>query len=401
MIHRRSSSVLKYFKVGEVIFTEGEPGNWAYIIEAGKVEITVEIGGKPVPLQVLTPGDILGETAFVKQAPRTASARAIEDTVCLAISSAQLSERLQASDPVIQLLITTMLHRIQTLSQATVSFYQNSLQASAPLPPAAAISHETHGVLDKIRLEAELRTALTQRQLQSYYQPLVDIDTQAILGFEALIRWHSPTRGSVPSAQFTSLAEETSLIIPIGTWALEQACRDLARLQTGYHQRRLFMSINVAPKQLAKNSFIEHLLRITQAWGLTSEQIKLEVTERVFLEDPVALDMLKRCRSDGFHISLDDFGTGFSSLSYLTQFEVDSFKIDRTCVKEIMTNPRTQVLLEAMLHMAHGLGIPTLVEGIETVEQLVVLQQLGCDIGQGYLFGHPLPFEEAYQLLHS
>ncbi|EKV03740.1 EAL domain-containing protein [Leptolyngbya sp. PCC 7375] len=387
------SSALKHFKVGEVIFSEGDPGDSAYIIESGRVEVAVSVDGQAFPLRILTSGDVLGEMAVMDTAPRSASAKAIEETVCVAISSRQISERIQGADPIVQLLVTTLLHRIRSTPQVTLSGYP---KVATGLQQAPSDNDE---VLDKIRLESELRAALENQQLRPHYQPLVDIQTRRILGFEALIRWFSPTRGHVSPGEFTSIAEETSLIIPIGQQTLQQSCRDLVQLQKSCPDRQLFMSINVAPRQLAEDDFLAALQFIVEQYGLNPSQVKLEVTERVFMEDPVALKSLQTCRQAGFHIALDDFGTGFSSLNYLTRFEVDGFKIDRAFVQEILTNPRTQVLLESMLTMAHGLGMQTVVEGIETQEQLQVLQRSGCDIGQGYFFGKPLPFAEVQQLL--
>ncbi len=392
MSHWGSSSALKRFQVGEVIFSEGDPGDSAYIIESGRVEVAVSVDGRPLPLRILTSGDVLGEMAVMDTAPRSASAKAIEETVCVAISSRQISERIQGADPIVQLLVTTLLHRIRSTPQITLSGHP---KVATGLQYAA----ENDEVLDKMRLESELRAALENRQLRPHYQPLVDIQTRQVLGFEALIRWRSDTRGNVSPGEFTSIAEETSLIIPIGQQTLQQACRDLVQFQQACPDRPLFMSINVAPRQLAEYTFLPELRAIVQHHGLAPYQVKLEVTERVFMADPVALEMLKHCRQDGFHIALDDFGTGFSSLNYLTRFEVDGFKIDRAFVQELLTNSRTQVLLQSMLAMAHGLGMQTVVEGIETEEQLKVLQQSGCDIGQGYLFGKPLPFDEVQQLL--
>ncbi|MEA5462765.1 EAL domain-containing protein [Leptothoe sp. PORK10 BA2] len=389
-----SASALKRFQTGETIFSEGDPGDSAYIIESGRVEIAITIDGQPFPLRILTSGDVLGEMAVMDTAPRSASARALEETVCVAISSRQISERVQDADPVVQLLVKTLLHRIRSTPQVT-----SSTAANIPTGLPSQSVADNDQVLDKMRLESELQAALVNQQLRPHYQPLVNIQTRQILGFEALIRWFSPTRGHVSPGEFTSLAEETSLIIPIGQQTIQQSCRDLAQFQTICPDRCLFVSINVAPRQLAENNFLAELQTVIEQHSLQPSQIKLEITERVFMENPVALETLQCCRQAGFKISLDDFGTGFSSLNYLTRFEVDGFKIDRAFVQDILTNPRTQVLLKSLLAMADGLNMQTVVEGIETLEQLEVLQKSGCDIGQGYLFGKALPFVEVQQLL--
>lgn len=392
MINRGFSSSLKHFHMGETIFSEGEPGDWAYIIESGRVEVAISVDGQQYPLGILSKGDVLGEMAVMDTAPRSASARAIEETVCVAIPSGQISERVEEADPVIKLLVSTLLHRIRNnILQA-----DSSHQLQIPQKLCQSLSKRA---LDKMRLESELRAALNNQQLRPHYQPLVNIQTREILGFEALIRWFSPTRGEVSPGEFTSIAEETSLIIPIGQQTIQQVCRDLVQFQQCCPDRPLSISINVAPRQLAADTFLTDLKSVIERYGLQASQIKLEVTERVFMEDPVALAMLQYCRKDGFQVFLDDFGTGFSSLNYLTRFEVDGFKIDRAFVRELLTNRRTQILLKSMLAMAHGLDMQTVVEGIETETQLMVLQKSGCNIGQGYLFGKPLSFEDAQKVL--
>ena len=256
-----SSSALKRFRIGETIFSEGDPGEWAYIIESGRVEIAVSVDGQPFPLRILTSGDVLGEMAVMDTAPRSASAIALEETVCVAISSQQISERVQDADPVVKLLVNTLLHRIRNTPQV----------ASSPQLPMTARQRspkENDKVLDKMRLESELRAALENQQLGPHYQPLVNIQTRQILGFEALIRWFSPTRGHVSPGEFTSIAEETSLIIPIGQQTIEQACRDLVQFQTLCPNRALFVSINVAPRQLSATDFLSHLITIVARYQL-------------------------------------------------------------------------------------------------------------------------------------
>lgn len=390
MLNRGLSSSLKRFRMGETIFSEGDPGDWAYIIESGRVEVAVNVNGQSQLLGILSKGDVLGEMAVMDTAPRSASATALEETVCVTIPPSQISDRVAEADPVIKLLVGTLLNRMRNTMPALAP------QLRMPLTLCQSLSKRA---LDKMRLESELRAALNNNQLRPYYQPQVNIQTGEVLGFEALTRWFSSTRGYVSPQEFTSLAEETSLIIPIGQQTIQQACRDLVQFQQACPQRQLSMSINVAPRQLAEDTFLTELQAVTKRNGLHASQIKLEVTEGVFMADPTALEMLQSCRQAGFHVSLDDFGTGFSSLSYLTRFEVDGLKIDRAFVQELLTNRRTQILLKSILAMAQGLGIETVVEGIETQAQLMVLQRSGCDIGQGYLFGRPFPFEAARQLL--
>ncbi|MEO1590182.1 MAG: EAL domain-containing protein, partial [Cyanobacteria bacterium J06632_22] len=252
------SPIIVQFEAGELIFSTGDPGEQAYIIEAGQIEIFIDPGAQPLSLRQLGPGDVLGEMAVIDAAPRSASARALVPTRCLVISSQQISERIDESDPVVRLLITTLLDRMRSLthrprlnrSSADYSEGDHSsmLSASSPPPTVAPQEPNEQTVIDKIRLESELRTAIASDKLIPHYQPLVDLQTQQIVGFELLVRWHSPSRGPVSPGLFISIAEETSLIIPVGCWALQAAVQAVQTFQD-HTNRVLFISVNISAKQ--------------------------------------------------------------------------------------------------------------------------------------------------------
>ena len=197
------------------------------------------------------------------------------------------------------------------------------------------LDEKRSNIIDKMKLETELQQALQFDEFVPYYQPIFNIKTGEFLGFESLIRWQSPSRGMVPPNVFIDLAEETSLIVPIGKWSLRTACRDLARMKRqleakGYKDGdKLFVSVNLSGRQFLDPDFFDDLKGITSQYEISPRQIKLEVTERVFMQGKTAINAIAQCREMGFHVSLDDFGTGYSSLSYLAQFEVDSLKIDQ------------------------------------------------------------------------
>ena len=204
--------------------------------------------------------------------------------------------------------------------------------------------------------------------------------------------------------QFIALAEETSLILPMGSWILEHSCADLRCFQDQFERLNqsstgFFISINISVRQFQQSDFFDRLVDCTLRYGVNPRQIKLEVTERIFLEEIEAIDSIKKCRAAGFEVSLDDFGTGYSSLNYLERCETDCLKIDKSFIQKLCSSDRAKILVGSIIDIARKLGLPTVAEGIETSAQMAVLRSMGCDIGQGFLFSHPRPLPDALALL--
>lgn len=244
--------------------------------------------------------------------------------------------------------------------------------------------------LMKRQLLAEaLRLALdTAQGLALWYQPIMDITGETMLGIEALLRWQHPTLGSVSPADFIPIAEETGLIIPLGDWVLQQA------LMRAKNCPQLRMSVNVSPLQFLAGNFIERLQEIVQQQGVDPRQIELEVTEGVMLVDhQQALQTIQTLRAAGFRIALDDFGTGYSSLSYLTQFPVDTLKIDRCFIQLLGIQEQADTIVSSVIKLGHSLGLSVTAEGVETEQQRLTLAEAGCDKLQGFLLSRPQPAE--------
>jgi EAL domain-containing protein (putative c-di-GMP-specific phosphodiesterase class I) len=388
----------KRFQLGDMICAEGSHGDCAYIVESGRVEIFVGTGPERVTLSILGVGEIFGEMAVIDGSPRSASAVALEPCELMSVSSEAISERIKNADPIVRLLVAMLLKRMRHTNENTKKARHDEEETTVS---SSGLAQE---VIDKIRIEAELKLALAANEFALHFQPVMDLHKMQIAGFEALIRWRSSTRGLVQPDIFMGIAEETSLIVPIGRWVLENACaahtRIIQEMKAQGLNEPLFMSINISSRQFQDPQFFDHLTQVVQKNGLRNDQIKLEVTERIFMEGPAAVYAIERCRSLGFPIALDDFGTGYSSLSYLAKFQVDTLKVDKAFVQLLLDDPRTYTITAAIVGMANKLGIPIIAEGVETVEECAALQAMHCRYGQGFLFSPAMPLADALKFIH-
>jgi diguanylate cyclase (GGDEF)-like protein len=244
-------------------------------------------------------------------------------------------------------------------------------------------------------LELDLRKALINAELELHYQPLVNLDRGEVSSFEALVRWNHPARGRISPADFIPLAEETGLIVPIGEWALRQACADAATWP-----EHIKVAVNLSPVQFKSESLVRAVFSALTAAALAPSRLELEITETVLLQDSEAtLGMLHRLRALGVRISMDDFGTGYSSLSYLRSFPFDKIKIDRSFITDIAHSDQSQAIVQAVTSLGKTLGMATTAEGVETSEQLEHLRAQGCTEVQGYFFSPAKPAREIAGLI--
>ena len=253
---------------------------------------------------------------------------------------------------------------------------------------------------DKITLEMDLADALAGEQLFLLYQPTFDLRSQRVIGVEALIRWRHPTRGIVSPEEFIPIAESNGLIIPIGRWVLQEACRQASIWHDRGH--RIGMSVNVSARQLDEDGFIEDVRNALQDTALDPATLTLEITETALMHDTAATAMrLESLKQLGVRIAIDDFGTGYSSLAYLRQFPADALKIDRSFIDGIATSDASAALIHTLVQLGKTLNIQTLAEGIEDQAQLETLQRQHCDQGQGFLFSRPLNVNAIEQFLDA
>jgi diguanylate cyclase (GGDEF)-like protein/PAS domain S-box-containing protein len=247
-----------------------------------------------------------------------------------------------------------------------------------------------------LRIDAQLRGALERQQFRVVFQPIVDASTHRMMKVEALLRWRSATLGDVPPDHFIPVAEETGQISAIGAWVLEESCRKLIELQALREDGEpLMMSVNVSARQLIDTDFATTVSDILARTGMPAEQLELELTERILIDDnPAVLHTIAMLRARGISLSLDDFGTGYSSLSYLTRFPLSTVKLDRSFVRDIETNPQSLQLATAVIAMCRSLGLALVAEGVETSDQADLLRLRGCRYLQGYYFGRPVSAED-------
>jgi diguanylate cyclase (GGDEF)-like protein len=285
----------------------------------------------------------------------------------------------------------TMPHPFDLLKQAEIALHRAKAD---PVRTTVLFDPEMHAqTIDRATLESDLRRAIERSELRLHYQPLVDLATGTVLGMEALLRWQHPARGIVPPLSFIPLAEETGLILPIGRWVLETACNQLRDWQRRIPAAsRLSLSVNLSSRQFAESGLISNVAAILDHAGLDPACLELEITESVVMDQSEAsVERLQGLRALGVKLALDDFGTGYSSLSYLRQLPLDTIKVDRSFVSGLGTDPADIPIVQAVISLAHGLGIDVVAEGIETGTQLALLRELACDRGQGYWFSRPLP----------
>jgi|GEM_PF-3029339 len=250
-----------------------------------------------------------------------------------------------------------------------------------------------------LRLEQELRAAVDEGAFVMHYQPIVSLEDGGITGFEALLRWHHPQRGLLPVGQFLAVAETSGLIVPIGWWALRQACRQVRDWQLR-HARPLEVSVNVSPRLLMQDGMVERLEHLLTETGVEPGGLRLEVTEQLVSDHgEAAVSRLRAIRSLGVRLSLDDFGTGYSSLRQLPELLCDAVKIDGSFLDGLTDRDRSSRLVETVLALASGLGMSVVAEGVETAGQGEALRRLGCPQGQGYWFARPLEPAAAEALL--
>lgn len=271
----------------------------------------------------------------------------------------------------------TAMYRAKSLGKARYEVFSMTMRAQS---------------IALMQIETDLRRAAERKEFLVYYQPIVDLSTLKIVGFETLLRWQHPERGIVSPAEFMTVAEETGLILPISWWVMAEACRQMQRWSKVFpRSRSLSISVNLSGRHFQQADLLLKLRSILSETEFPAERLRLEVTEGILIDNKeVAIATLEEIRAMGIGLYMDDFGTGYSSLSYLHRFPIDTLKIDRTFISALNSEESSATIVHTILMLAHSLRLKVVAEGIETREQYQLLQALGCHYGQGYLFARPL-----------
>jgi EAL domain-containing protein (putative c-di-GMP-specific phosphodiesterase class I) len=249
-------------------------------------------------------------------------------------------------------------------------------------------------------LENDLRRALDQNQFFVAFQPQFSLNGGMLVGVEALMRWQHPAQGLIAPSEFIPLAEETGLIVPLGRWMLRASCTQIRQwLDRGYRLGRI--AVNLSARQFRQPGLVEDITLILNEVGLSPEHLELEITESIAMDNvETTIAKLEVLKNMGLQLSIDDFGTGYSSLSYLKRFAIDKLKIDKSFVRDIVTDPNDAAIAASTIALAHKMGLKVIAEGVETAEQVAFLREQGCDEVQGFFYGKPVPAREFERLLN-
>jgi diguanylate cyclase (GGDEF)-like protein len=334
------------------------------------------------PPAASAPTDVADRLMAVLQAPFLRGAK--ELFVHASVGVAVVTSRDQTAD--------------ELLRNADVSMYmakrkgKNRIEVFEPSMHAAALA--------RLALKGDLERALERHEFFVLYQPVIDLSTLELVGVEALLRWQHPERGLVGPVEFIPVAEETGLIIRLGRWVLEQACRQSRAWDAIAPGRPIAMNVNVSGRQVVEPGFVAEVSQVLAESAIDPSRVVLEFTEGVLMQDTDAtMATLRQLKALGVRLAIDDFGTGYSSLSYVRRFPIDVLKIDRSFVASMADGPDETALMQSILNLSETLHLETVAEGIEEASQLTELQSLGADLGQGYLFAKPLASGEIAALL--
>ncbi|MBI3514926.1 MAG: EAL domain-containing protein [Proteobacteria bacterium] len=383
------------YPAGSSVFKQGDIDDRAYIIESGKVEISTPQG----VLAVLPQSEIFGEMALLDQGARSASARALEDTSLIVIERQQIQNKIDRADPVLRYMLSLLLDRLRSTHRALSgqTFVNDPEESALERAKKIAVDDLHQHAIRRLNLEREISLAVERKEFFVVYQPIMRLTPFEISGFEALIRWKHPERGMVSPMDFIPVAEETGLIVPIGAMVLDAALGQTESwLSKKIGPNSLSMAINLSARQFFDQSDFEAVLKQVTSSGVPTNQVKLEVTESIIMDNPERVGgILGEIKQTGSLLSLDDFGTGYSSFSYLHQYPFDVLKVDRSFVSRIVGSQRNHDIVRAIVGLAHDLGMEVVAEGIEKDEEAETLRKLGCEYGQGYRFAKPLSADDA------
>ena len=390
------------FKKGQKILNDLDLGTCAYIVETGKVSVEDRVSNRGT--YMVNPGEMFGEYGVIEDARHYSNATALEDSLLVVVTQAEIEEKSASADPMISLFLNFFMGRCHSLtvrqygSDEEVENFTNKYQYRD-----SKIQENRAEIVQQFKIKEELQRALEKEEFVLHYQPIISLRGGYTAGFEALIRWEHPERGLLSPFHFIDISEKTNMIVPIGEWVFQEACKRITDFNiraAKSHSPEIFLSVNVSANQFGVPNMVQRFKEIAKETKVDVSKIQLEITESVLMEDAdSAKIMLHELKDHGFQIILDDFGTGYSSLSYLHQFPIDKLKIDRSFTHAMLDDQASLEIVRAISGLSHNMDIEIVAEGIETMEQLSLYRDLDCHYGQGFLISKPLPVKEVYEIL--
>ncbi|WP_169568883.1 EAL domain-containing protein [Sneathiella limimaris] len=389
-------------KKGDVILSDKEIGEYAYIVESGKVAVTDRASS--LGSYTLGPGDMFGEYGLIEEATHYSTAVAAEDSLLVVISQSDIEEKSAIADPLLSLFLDFFMDRCHNL---TLKHYGTDEQiqtfSSRRHHREKRLQTSSEELVQRFKIKDELQAALENSEFELFFQPIISLRGGFTSGFEALIRWNHPEKGLLTPYHFIDMAEQTDMIGEIGNWVFKDACLKAKEFNDQASKLRspeVFVSVNISAKQFSEPDLVERFKTIARETDVKPDHVELEITESILMADTNgAKEMLQELKKFGFKIVLDDFGTGYSSLSYLHKFPIDKLKIDRSFTHAMLDDQDSQEIVRAIAGLSHNMNLEIVAEGIETMEQLSLYRDLDCHFGQGYLISKPLPIDQVYQIL--
>jgi EAL domain-containing protein (putative c-di-GMP-specific phosphodiesterase class I) len=389
------------FQPGDMVMEQGTIGDCAYIIEQGEVEIFItHPGDAEQKIATRGEGTIIGEMALIDQKRRTASIRAVTECQMVKITEDDFKRRVDASDPIMKMILQVVLNRYRdTISRIHVFGEGNNYP---PAEETERLLTQSGKAVENLKTANEFKHAIDNKELVLYYQPIIDLETKEVKGFEALMRWNHPQKGFMPPNLFIPIAEDSGLIIHASDWAIEEACLTLQRLKKAAGNDDLFMSVNFTAIDMLHPDFLSKLLAVCQKTDTKPEQIKIEMTERLLMNNPEKVrEMLMNCKEQGFQIAIDDFGTGYSSLSYLHHYPIDTIKIDRAFVVQMTKDDNALNLIKGIITLAKSMKMQLIAEGVEEDREEALLLKSNCEMAQGYKYAKPMAEDDLITFLQQ
>ncbi len=391
----------KFFKAGEIIMAQGDAGTCAYFIQEGRVGIVVEKDdGKVLDMGTRGPGSIIGEMAIVDNQPRSATIRSLENCRLLEITKDDFARSVRGANPIVRLIAQVILMRYRDILRRSQMLSHEAAGAQSPELQEKEYAEQIN-VVQAIKMANEFKVAIATGQLRLHYQPIISIASGRVLGFEALMRWQHPERGLIPPDLFIPMAEDSGLIIEASRWAVREVCQLIKRLdKLRPDLDSVYFSVNMSATDFDDQGFLESFNGILDETRTSASRLNLEITERLLLKQPKNVkETLDRCRDLGISVVIDDFGIGYSSLSYLHQYPIDALKIDKSFIHMMRRDAKVLGLVKSILSLRDNLAIRIIAEGVEEAEEAALLASLNCDVAQGYYFSRPVAEEHLYSLL--